>query len=161
MACELSLAEIVAGLESVDPVAGRLSTKTAPSGALVIDDCYNANPGSARAAIDTLAASEGRGILIMGVMRELGEDSARLHRELGGYARDAGLSGFWGVGEELREAVAAFGDEGRWFADCEQAIEAAVTAFTEGDTVLIKGSRGARMERVLQALMSGKAGEKS
>ncbi|RLQ23887.1 UDP-N-acetylmuramoyl-tripeptide--D-alanyl-D-alanine ligase [Seongchinamella sediminis] len=160
LACGLELAEISAGLASVAPVAGRLSTVPAPSGALVIDDCYNANPGSARAAIDTLVASEGRSALLMGAMRELGADSAELHRELGEYAKAAGVEQFWGVGDELREAVSAFGEKGRWFADCEQAALAAADAFGAGDTILIKGSRGARMERVLQALVpKGPGGE--
>ena len=161
LACELSLDEIVAGLESVAPMAGRLSVQVAASGALVIDDCYNANPGSARAAIDTLAASEGRGTLVMGAMRELGETSEELHRQLGLHAREAGIEHFWGVGAELKVAVAAFGEAGRWFADCEQAVAAAPSAFSQGDTVLIKGSRGARMERVLHALIPGEAGREN
>lgn len=158
LACELSLDEIVSGLESVAPVAGRLSVQTAASGALVIDDCYNANPGSARAAIDTLVASEGQGTLVMGAMRELGENSEELHRQLGLYAREAGVEHLWGVGSELKVAVEAFGEAGRWFADCEQAVAAAPAAFSQGDTVLIKGSRGARMERVLHALIPGETG---
>jgi UDP-N-acetylmuramoyl-tripeptide--D-alanyl-D-alanine ligase len=153
LAFELSLAEIQTGLESVAPVAGRLSAARAPSGALLIDDCYNANPGSTRAAIDVLQASPGRRTLIMGAMRELGADSEALHRELGDYARQAGVDDFWGVGEELREAVSAFGSAGRWFADCDAATAAARDAFGADDTVLIKGSRGARMERVLHALV--------
>lgn len=154
IACGLGLAEIVTGLESAAPVAGRLALVRGTSGARLIDDCYNANPGSTHAAIDTLAVSEGRRTLLMGAMRELGSDSQSMHRELGDYARDAGLDGFWGVGDELRDAVAAFGDSGRWFADTEAAAAAAREQFTEGDTVLVKGSRGARMERVLQALAS-------
>lgn len=153
LACELGLEEIKAGLESVSPVAGRLSSVRAANGALVIDDCYNANPGSARAAIDTLVASEGRSALVMGAMRELGDESPSLHRELGEYAREAGVERFWGVGAELQVAVEAFGKGARWYADCEQAVGEAPEAFGAGDTVLIKGSRGARMERVLKALV--------
>ncbi|WP_238946705.1 UDP-N-acetylmuramoyl-tripeptide--D-alanyl-D-alanine ligase [Seongchinamella unica] len=161
LACGLELREIKAGLESVTPVAGRLSSLRAINGALVIDDCYNANPGSARAAMDTLVASEGRTTLVMGAMRELGDDSAQMHRELGQYAKAIGVQQFWGVGEELQEAVTAFGEHGRWFADCEQAAQAAPAAFGTGDTVLIKGSRGARMERVLKALVPVGPGEES
>ncbi len=124
----------------------------------MVDDCYNANPASVRAAIDLLAASEGRRTLILGAMRELGETSAQLHREIGEYAASAGLDAFWGVGEDLREAVAAFGGEGRWFADCASAGLAATADFGAGDTVLIKGSRGARMERVLHALVPATSG---
>jgi len=161
LACGLDLEEIRTGLESVAPVAGRLSCVRATNGALVIDDCYNANPGSARAAMDTLVASDGRSTLVMGAMRELGADSAQMHRELGEYANAAGVQQFWGVGAELREAVEAFGAGGHWFADGEQAAQAAPAAFGDGDTVLIKGSRGARMERVLKALVPGEPGEES
>jgi len=152
LACGLGLPEIKAGLEAVVPVAGRLSASRAANGALLIDDCYNANPGSTRAAIDTLVTSSGRRTLIMGAMLELGSQSEAMHRELGVYAREAGLDGFWGVGEELRDAVAAFGKHGRWFADCDALAAAAEDAFGSGDTLLVKGSRGARMERVLQKL---------
>ena len=145
--------DIRTGLASVAPVAGRLSAQAGLNGVLVIDDCYNANPGSARAAIDTLVASEGSSVLVMGAMRELGPDSVRLHRELGEYALQAGVERFWGVGEELQVAVEAFGEGGRWFAECEEAVMAAPGEFSAGDTVLIKGSRGARMERVLKALV--------
>ena len=159
LACQLTVEELRTGLESVAPVAGRLSVQLAESGALVIDDCYNANPGSARAAIDTLVASEGRSTLVMGAMRELGTDSVDLHRQLGVYARESGVTQFWGVGDELKVAVDAFGDSGRWFPDCSGAVAQAPAAFSDGDTVLIKGSRGARMERVLRALVPIEAGE--
>jgi UDP-N-acetylmuramoyl-tripeptide--D-alanyl-D-alanine ligase len=159
LACGLTLDEIRAGLESVQPVAGRLSTARAGGGALVIDDCYNANPGSVRAAIDTLAQCGGRRTLVLGAMRELGDTSEALHREVGDYARDARLEQLWGVGEELKPAVAAFGGEGRWFADCDAAVAALKGRFGDGDTVLVKGSRGARMERVLQALLTADIGE--
>ncbi|TGD74068.1 UDP-N-acetylmuramoyl-tripeptide--D-alanyl-D-alanine ligase [Mangrovimicrobium sediminis] len=159
IACGLEAAEIAAGLASVAPAAGRLSTVRSAAGVTLIDDCYNANPASVHAAIDLLAAAEGRRTLVMGAMRELGETSAEMHRELGEYARAAGLEQFWGVGEELREAVAAFGSGGRWFADCADAADAAREVFAQGDVVLIKGSRGARMERVLQALVPAGNGE--
>lgn len=160
LACGLRLEEIRAGLELVQPTAGRLSSAVAHSGATVIDDCYNANPGSVRAAIDMLAGCDGRRSIVLGAMRELGPGSEALHREVGEYAALAGLERFWGVGPELRAAVAGFGQNGRWFPDCETAIAAAATEFGSGDTVLVKGSRGARMERVLHALLgSAPAGE--
>ncbi|KAA1194495.1 UDP-N-acetylmuramoyl-tripeptide--D-alanyl-D-alanine ligase [Pseudohalioglobus sediminis] len=152
IACELSLAEITAGLEAAEPAAGRLALVKSEQGALLIDDCYNANPGSVRAAIDTLAASEGRCTLVLGAMRELGEGSGAMHDEIGNYARDAGLDAFWGVGEELRVAVANFGENGLWFADCDSALHAARGVFTSADIVLVKGSRGARMERFLNGM---------
>jgi UDP-N-acetylmuramoyl-tripeptide--D-alanyl-D-alanine ligase len=154
LACELTLDEIREGLESVLPVAGRLSAARSGAGTLVIDDCYNANPGSVRAAIDMLADCSGRRTLVLGAMKELGEGSGELHRGVGIYAREAGLDRLWGVGPELQPTVDAFGGEGRFFADCPAAIAAVEQQFGSDDTVLVKGSRGARMERVLQALLA-------
>ena len=154
LACGLRLDEIGAGLATVQPTSGRLAAAVSPAGATVIDDCYNANPGSVRAAIDMLAGCEGRRTLVLGAMRELGPTSEALHRDIGDYARTAGLDRFWGVGPELQCAVDSFGEGGRWFADCEAAIDACGHEFGAADTVLVKGSRSARMERVLHALLA-------
>ncbi len=160
LACGLRLDEIGAGLEAVQPTSGRLASAVSPAGATVIDDCYNANPGSVRAAIDMLAGCAGRRTLVLGAMRELGPSSEALHRDIGDYARAAGLDRLWGVGPELQCAVDGFGRGGRWFADCEAAIEAIQGEFAAADTVLVKGSRSARMERVLHALLAAEpAGE--
>ena len=158
LACELSIAEIREGLEAARPVSGRLVTTVAPCGATVVDDCYNANPGSVRAAIDLLAGCGGRRTLVLGAMRELGPDSEILHREIGVYAREAGIDSLWGVGEELHPAVEAFGQGGRFFADREAALMALPGAFASADTVLVKGSRGAAMEVLLQALLQPGSG---
>lgn len=155
LACGLELDEIHRGLEAAQPVAGRLAAATSPAGATVIDDCYNANPGSVRAAIDLLAGCSGRRTLVLGAMRELGHGSEQLHAEVGMHAGDAGIDRLWGVGPELQATVAAYGGDGRWFPDCEAAVAALKNEFGADDTVLVKGSRGARMERVLQALMAG------
>ncbi|MCB1702519.1 MAG: UDP-N-acetylmuramoyl-tripeptide--D-alanyl-D-alanine ligase [Halioglobus sp.] len=160
LACGLRLEEIGAGLEAVRPTAGRLAYAISPTGATVIDDCYNANPGSVRAAIDMLAGCEGRRTLVLGAMRELGPGSEVLHREIGQYACASGIDQFWGVGPELQVAVDGFGAGGRWFADCEAAIHALEGEFGAADSVLVKGSRSTRMERVMQAMLaSAPAGE--
>jgi UDP-N-acetylmuramoyl-tripeptide--D-alanyl-D-alanine ligase len=155
LACGLDLAEIKAGLESVQPTGGRLALSTAPGGAALIDDCYNANPGSVRAAIDLLASCPGRRTLVLGAMLELGQRSEQLHREIGTYAAAVGIDQFCGVGDPLRPAVAAFGAGARWFNDCDAAFAALAGEFAVGDTVLVKGSRGARMEQLLHALQAG------
>ena len=157
LACELPLVEIRDGLESVKPVAGRLLAARSSDGATVIDDSYNANPGSVRAAIDTLADCGGRRTLLLGAMRELGADSEALHRKIGEYARTAGLDQLWGVGPELRECVAAFGAGGRFFSDRAAAQAALAGAFDDADTVLVKGSRSAGMEQLSQALLADRA----
>jgi UDP-N-acetylmuramoyl-tripeptide--D-alanyl-D-alanine ligase len=160
LACEVPLTDIRDGLESLQAADGRLRALRSPHGACVIDDCYNANPGSVRAAIDLLAACAGRRTLVLGAMLELGENSGALHREIGEYARAAGIDQLWGVGPELAECVKAFGEHGRHFADRAAVLPALAGAFASQDTVLVKGSRGAGMEHVLYALVPDmKAGE--
>ena len=152
LSCDLSLEEIRLGLESLSPVAGRTYVLQAKCGARLIDDCYNANPGSVRASIDLLADCVGRRTLILGAMKELGATSESLHREMGSYAKAAGIEEFWGVGEELKSAVEAFGKTGRYFSSRERAIKALPNAFSQGDVVLMKGSRSVGMEVLLNAL---------
>jgi len=155
LACGVALTSIRDGLESLQPVAGRLRSASVPGGATVIDDCYNANPGSVRAAIDMLAGCPGRRTLVLGAMRELGERSATLHREMGEYARAAGIDRLWGAGPELADCVAAFGAGGRHFDDRAALVAALPGEFGPQDTVLIKGSRSAGMELVLHAMQAG------
>jgi len=153
LACELSLTDIRDGLETLQPVGGRLRSLRSPQDAVVIDDSYNANPGSVRAAIDMLAACPGRRTLVLGAMRELGENSSNLHREVGEYAATVGIDQLWGVGPELEICVNAFGAKGRFFVDRTAAIAALPGEFGPDDTVLVKGSRSAGMEQVLHALL--------
>ncbi len=159
LACGLNLSAIRDGLESLHAVAGRLRVVRAASGARVIDDCYNANPGSVRAAIDTLAGSTGHRTLVLGAMLELGDDSAALHAEIGAYAKAAGVEQLWGVGPELAPTVEAFGPGGQLFVSMGELLETLCggtrtgVEFDADDTVLVKGSRGAGMERVLEVLV--------
>ena len=153
LACQLPLAQICKALETVQAVPGRLVSAQADTGATIIDDCYNANPGSVQAAIDILAACDGRRTLILGAMKELGSQSAALHAQVGEYARAAGIDQLWGVGQELRETVAAFGAGARHFDDRAALLACLGNEFGSDDTVLIKGSRSAGMEQVLQALL--------
>ena len=154
VACGLQLEDIATGLATVRAVEGRLATRFTAAGTTVIDDCYNANPGSVRAAIDLLAGCPGRRTLVLGEMRELGANSDALHREVGEYASARGIDRFWGVGAALAGAVNAFGHGAVAFDDREQAVAAIPGTFDVDDTVLIKGSRGAGMERVLAAFGS-------
>jgi UDP-N-acetylmuramoyl-tripeptide--D-alanyl-D-alanine ligase len=157
LACGLAPAEIAAGLAAVSAVPGRLAQCRTAAGATLIDDCYNANPGSMRAALELLAACEGRRIAALGAMKELGADSASLHRELGGFARQIGIDELLGVGEELVDTVAGFGDGARHFDSMEALLAWLQRDLGEGDTLLVKGSRSAGMERVVEALSA--AGE--
>ena len=143
---------VVRGLEAFRPVAGRLATLHAPSGAVVIDDSYNANPDSVRAAIDVLARAEGVRWLVLGDMGEVGDEGPAFHREVGGYARERRIDRLDAVGELAKEAAACFGADGHWHADVDALVRAVAPAMKAGTTVLVKGSRFMRMERVVAAL---------
>jgi UDP-N-acetylmuramoyl-tripeptide--D-alanyl-D-alanine ligase len=155
LACGMALTDIRDGLESSESVAGRLRVERADGGAKLIDDSYNANPGSVKAAIDTLAECEGRRILVLGAMGELGSESEALHKQVGEQARTAGLDVLIGVGPELEPTVAAFGKQAQYFTSREDAAKSLVHSFGPQDIVLIKGSRSSGMELVLEALRDG------
>jgi UDP-N-acetylmuramoyl-tripeptide--D-alanyl-D-alanine ligase len=146
------LDDIEQGLESLQPVSGRMQLKPALAGARLIDDSYNANPGSVRAGLRSLAAIPGEHWLVLGEMAELGPESARLHAEVGTFARETGVARLLAVGAETRHAVEAFGPGASWFADADELVAAAGPALKQGVTVLIKGSRVNRLERVAAAL---------
>jgi UDP-N-acetylmuramoyl-tripeptide--D-alanyl-D-alanine ligase len=137
------------------PVAGRLDVKRLPGGARLIDDSYNANPASLRAGLRALAGIEGERWLVLGEMRELGEESTRLHAEIGEFARQSGVSRLLAVGDESRHAVETFGAGATWFAGVEDLIGALRSDIGPGVTVLVKGSRSNRLERVAAALGAG------
>jgi len=144
--------DIVAGLESTRPVSGRLNLKRALHGATLIDDSYNANPSSLKAGLDAFRAVSGTRWLILGDMKELGLTAEELHKEIGAYARAAGISRLLAVGELTPQAVTAFGEGGQWFGDIGALIEEAQRSLHAGVAVLIKGSRSNRLERVSAAL---------
>ena len=157
-AAKVPLSAIVSGLEDFRPVRGRLvSTKTA-SGATVIDDSYNANPDSVRAAIDVLASRARPRWLVLGDMGEVGGDGPSFHREIGAYARDAGVDRLWVAGPLAREAADAFGTDAAHFDSVEALVMLVAAEIRPGISVLIKGSRFMRMERVVEALTHERAG---
>ncbi len=152
-ACGMSPEQIRAGLEQTRPPHGRLELHRA-GGLAVIDDTYNANPSSMKAALDVLAACPGRRIAVLGDMGELGEGAADLHREVGAHARQAGIDVLLVVGNARDAYLDGFGDgEASAYPD-HAALAADLPARIGGDaTVLVKGSRSARMERVVQQLV--------
>ncbi len=149
---------IVRGLESFAPVNGRLQRKTATSGATVIDDTYNANPDSVRAAIDVLALAAAPRVLVLGDMGEVGQEGRQFHIEIGAYARGRGIEQLFTLGELAQHASSAFGAHGRHAASIDALTEAVRDAANAGATVLVKGSRFMRMERVVQHL-TGESGQ--
>ena len=146
---------IVEGLSGMRAVAGRLEFKALAGGGRLIDDSYNANPASVRAGLRALAALPGERWLVLGEMRELGTESPRLHAETGEYARQSGVTRLFAVGDEARHSVEAFGAGGTWFAGVEDLIAALAADLGPGVTVLVKGSRSNRLERVAAALGAG------
>lgn len=142
---------IVRAFEAFTPVAGRLNVKRATSGATVIDDTYNANPDSMRAAIDVLAAFPSPRVLVIGDMGEVGEAGEAFHREIGAYAAQQGIEQLIATGALASYAVDAYGAAGVHRADAE-AVIAEVGSPPANVTLLVKGSRFMRMERVVAAL---------
>ena len=145
---------IGAGLAEFRGVGGRQQRKPGMAGASLIDDSYNANPSSVRAAIDVLSSLPGRRVLALADMRELGPDGLRLHSEVGEYARASGVDQLYATGELARATIASFGAGGQHFDSAEALAAALLPTLTADTTVLIKGSRSMRMERVVAALQA-------
>jgi UDP-N-acetylmuramoyl-tripeptide--D-alanyl-D-alanine ligase len=148
----VSVDEIRGGLEAVAPVGGRLQPVRGLRGATLFDDSYNANPLSVIAAADFLASLPGESWLVLGDMKELGEDAARLHREVGEAARASGVDRLFAFGDLARHAAEGFGDRGQSFGAIDTLSDSLFAALTAGVNVLVKGSRSMRMERVVAAL---------
>jgi UDP-N-acetylmuramoyl-tripeptide--D-alanyl-D-alanine ligase len=152
----VSNADIAKGLENFGGVYGRLELKAACHGALLIDDTYNANPDSMRAAIDVLAKYAGEKILVLGDMGELGFEAKNMHAEIGAYAKAAGLTTLYCLGELSIEMVKSFGVGAQHFSSPEEIAEAVLPQLTSSTTVLVKGSRFMQMERVVNLLVASK-----
>lgn len=140
------------GLTTFVPVAGRLQHKRARNGASVIDDTYNANPDSVRAAIEVLAQAAAPRILVLGDMGEVGSNGAAFHQEIGAYARTCGIEHLITLGELTDAAASAFGAGAQHCSDVQAVTRAVMGLMAESATVLVKGSRFMRMERVVQSL---------
>jgi len=155
LAAGVPMAEVVAGLEAFSGVKGRLQRRGGEAGAIVLDDTYNANPDSVRAGIDVLAATIGRKVLVLGDMGEIGEASAQYHDEIGGYAKSQGVDRLFALGEAVGAAVRNFGEGARQFKDVDALVAALKPELTAETTVLVKGSRFMKMERVADAIAAG------
>jgi UDP-N-acetylmuramoyl-tripeptide--D-alanyl-D-alanine ligase len=159
LAAGVSLDAIKRGLESFGPVKGRLQVKQAAlgtlAGATVIDDTYNANPDSMRAAIDVLASCPSPRVLVMGDMGEVGDHGPAFHREIGAYAKERGIDALYAMGDASRDACAAYGALAHHVADVGTLVAQLQQAgFGAAATLLVKGSRFMQMERVVDAVTS-------
>ncbi|QWD19960.1 UDP-N-acetylmuramoyl-tripeptide--D-alanyl-D-alanine ligase [Polynucleobacter paneuropaeus] len=171
LAANLSLENIQNGLEAFSPVSGRMQSSQLNAQCTLIDDSYNANPDSVRAAIDALKQTRGASWLVLGDMGEVGEQGPAFHHEVGAYAAEQGVDQLFAIGEQCQLAVQGFNetkqklhlDSGaQHFAEIE-ALNASLAsslkdknlAVSEKMHILIKGSRFMKMERVVQAMQEG------
>lgn len=152
LAAGVPLSAVVMGLNDFAGVPGRLQRRSGMHGAVLLDDTYNANPDSVRAGIDVLAATVGRKVLVLGDMGEIGEASGQYHDEIGGYAKSQGIDRLFALGEMSAIAARNFGGGSQHFNQIEKLIDALKPELGPDVTVLVKGSRFMRMERVSDAI---------
>lgn len=152
---DVSLESIRKGLERVTPVRGRLQPVILPDGPVILNDSYNANPDSMRAGIDVLADMPGgKRILVAGDMAELGEMGPQLHREVGEYAAARNIDAFLSLGTLMNQGARAFGKQGFNTQQIGELLERLEAEKQKDCTILVKGSRSMRMERVVDDLIS-------
>lgn len=154
LALDVALEYIRSGLESVQPMPGRAASRPGLQGSIIIDDSYNASPASVKAAIDLLACFDGRRILVLGDMAELGEWESDSHQEIGEHAREQGLDELYAVGHLSALAANRFGEGAQVFASKTELIEALQAQLGPDVRVLVKGSRSAGMEEVVAGLVA-------
>jgi UDP-N-acetylmuramoyl-tripeptide--D-alanyl-D-alanine ligase len=152
LAAGIEIDTIVRGLEAFQPVGGRLQKKLATNGAVVIDDSYNANPDSVRAAIDVLASAPSPRILVLGDMGEVGTQGPEYHAEIGAYAQARGIDHVFALGELARHLTASGATHFDQFDELLAALDLKLGSKSDA-TVLVKGSRFMKMERVVQHLL--------
>lgn len=150
----IDLNAIKMGLESIQPVPGRLQLHILPNGVKIIDDTYNANPFSLQAAVNTLATFAGKKILVLGDMKELGSEAKNLHQMAGQAIRQAGIDYLFTYGELSANSAQAFGEGAYHFNEQEKLVNALKPFLYNQTTILIKGSRSMRMERVVTGLVA-------
>lgn len=154
LALDVKLEQVVAGLENFAGVAGRLAIKYTANGNCIIDDSYNANPLSVKAAIDVLIKIKGDAWLVLGDMGELGPESEQLHADVGRQAKQLGVKRLFAVGRTSRKAVESFGAGAAFFTDQQSLIDAIENQMDNHTVVLVKGSRAMAMDKVVDALVS-------
>jgi len=152
MGAGMDIAVIAAGLEAMQAVPGRLQLKTGVGGSRIIDDTYNANPASMKAALEVLQDFSGRHYLALGDMGELGEDEKALHTQTGEQARASGVQRLYTLGSLSRAAATAFGDEAQSFDTHSSMIDRLREDLAADVTLLVKGSRRMQMEKIVHAL---------
>ncbi len=151
----LSLEEVCAAISKTRPVSSRMNIREAKSGARVVDDTYNANPASLKAAVQFVTSLPGESWLVLGDMGELGDDSAQLHKQAGEMARQAGITRLFTCGDLSKHAVDGFGQGALAFSTKDELAETITKEMHEGLTVLVKASRAMGFEYVVSWLIAG------
>lgn len=156
IALSVDLQTVKKGLQSLVSVPGRLALVKGINNCQLLDDTYNANPGSASVAVDVLAEAKGKRILVLGDMGELGDDADSLHADIGAKAKQAGIELMFSLGKDSAHACKKFGNDDNAFNNFDDLVDAIKqeikSNMTSSLTILIKGSRSAQMERVVEAL---------
>ncbi len=155
-AFDIDGSEIKRALEGIAPVKGRLQPLPGINGCALFDDSYNANPLSVMAAAEFLASLDGEGWLVLGDMKELGEDAADMHREVGASARASGVKRLFALGGLTQHSVEGFGDGATWYGGLDELLHELGDAGA-GVNVLVKGSRSMHMEHVVDAMRQAEA----
>jgi UDP-N-acetylmuramoyl-tripeptide--D-alanyl-D-alanine ligase len=145
--------QIARGLRMLQPVTGRLQPLLSRKGNIVIDDTYNANSVSLKAAVDVLTGLNGESWLVLGAFGELGPESLKIHEEMGEMVKASGVTRLFAVGADARATVDSFGQGAAFFETQEQLITSLMQELKGEETILVKGSRRQRMEKVVAALV--------
>ena len=145
------IASVEAGLAGFHAAAGRMQAHRLPGGVVLIDDTYNANPDSVRAAIDVLAKLPAPRVLVLGDMGEVGDNGPAMHREVGAYARERGIDRLLTLGDATRASAQAFGPGSSAFDSVDQVCE--MLRAIAPSSMVVKGSRFMRMERIVRAYL--------
>ena len=144
-------------LENFEGVKGRFKISILANGVRLIDDSYNANPDSMVVALEGLASYDGKKIAVLGDMGELGEFATIAHKSLGSTIRDLNIDILFGIGELTRETIRAFGPSGKHFDNVDELTDSLALEIGSGGTVLVKGSRFMKMEKVCEFLIQRRA----
>jgi len=152
IALKIPLKTIKKGIEAIKPVQGRLEVKKGLNGSILIDDTYNANPESMRAAIDVLSNQEGHKILVVGDMGELGKKAAQYHASIGTYINKKKISDVVGTGPLTKHTINKCSGDAKWFSNKKDLIKYVKSKIKKDSSVLVKGSRFMKMEEVVKGL---------
>jgi UDP-N-acetylmuramoyl-tripeptide--D-alanyl-D-alanine ligase len=152
LALKIPLKTIKKGIEAIKPVQGRLEVKKGLNGSILIDDTYNANPESMRAAIDVLSNQEGHKILVVGDMGELGKKAAQYHASIGTYINKKKISDVVGTGPLAKHTINKCSGDAKWFSNKKDLIKYVKSKIKKDSSVLVKGSRFMKMEEVVKGL---------